>query len=521
MNMTEIREEETDITPVPSIWVRESQELLDKQLGHDWRKKYVVWDCTADHKDLPGDYKFSRLYRSATDSVDPEVFKFDFLNDGAKELMARCPELHEAMTNNEPIVFLFDVPKERGALVNSNTKTKTSMQSFEWGLSSRSLYAQYFYRIYIYKKAFQLKDAHIGVFAPTTYLSAAVFKKFREKFLQAFHYETGFVFDATELDKQKEDWALGFVHFSTKAPTLVHRFSLAAKHITENGVEDIDNTVVYNLDQEITASMWVRAGLRDRERIDLPQFSSVMNVRNNRKQGYVGQMGSVNFDSNSVANNHKDIIIASSTTTRSANVPIMDFNWHKVIPLFAARRSVKRNWLNWQQEYRIPDQEHPIWAQYQADSLVFSMFDTKSNQVSLGNVLYNDRVYDIRNEFFWIDPSKLLKMFTNRGFDDFYRDYVECETPYFLNILQNSPLSDDAQALLDSATHLMEISVDSRIEMHANHPEWHLHRWDAGYAQMKKVWMKHHMKEYKEFRAQFEKFRDNMAARTYLLGFLG
>ena len=521
MNVTEVKNKGLQTTIISNKWVKESMELLDKQLGKGWRQKYIVWDCTADQKEIPEQDKFKRLYRSATKSDNPDIFDFDFLNDGATELMARCPELHMAMSDDEPIVFLFDVPKERATLVDSGTKTKESMKSFSWGMSSRALYAQYFYRIYIYKRAFKFSDAHIGAFAPATYLSSSSFKKFREKFFQEFHYETGFVFDAACLDSQKEAWALSFVHFSASKPTLSHRYPMLLKEQQNDIVVTTGSTSIYNLDQEVSASMWVRVGLRDRERNSLPEFSSAMTVRYTRKKGYVGQVGTVNFDSNSVANNHKEVMLASSTTTRSSNVPIMDFNWQRVIPLFAARRCVDRNWENWQQEYRIPDTDHPIWPQYVADSLVYSIFDVKSRQTSLGNVLYNDRNYDIRNEFFWINPSQVLKMFVNRGFDDFYKDYLHSDVPYFQKMLDVAPISEQAEELLHSATQLFEKSVDSRIEMHANRPEWQLHRWDAGYAQLKRVWMRHHFDDYTRFRAQFEEFRQNMKERTYVLGFLG
>lgn len=516
-----VNNEQIENAPISEIWVEESQALLSKSLGEDWREKYIVWDCTSDQKKLKNTSKFSSLYRSCAQPKNSKHFEFDFLNDGAHELMSLCPELHKALLSDKPIVFLFDVPLDKSALLSDNTKTKKSMQSFNWGASSRAIYAQYFYRIYIYKKAFQLTNVHIGAFSPSLYLNSPDFKGFRNKFFDEFHYEKGFMFDSSQLDTQKEPWSLSFVHFSGNQPTLSHRFLMELKEIQSDLIVCINTISIYNLDQQLSACEYFNYGVDSLEKIELPEFNATMTVRNTRKKGYQGQMGAVSYDSNSVANNNKDVLICSSNTTRKTNIPILKSNWQNVLPLFTARRSVKRTWENWQYEYKTPDTSHDMWPEFVADSLVYSMFDDKSRQLSLGNVLYNDRVYDIRNHFFWIDPSRLLKMFSNKGFDDFYKDYLNSEIPFFQSLLATLPISKEAQSILQVATDLFEMSVNSRIEMHVNRPELQLHRWDAGFYQMQHVWKKLHKDEYLNFRNQFEVFRSLMEEKTFIIGYLG
>ena len=51
-------------------------------------------------------------------------------------------------------------------------------------------------------------------------------------------------------------------------------------------------------------------------------------------------------------------------------------------------------------------------------------------------------------------------------------------------------------------------------------PEVHLDSWDAGYAQLKKLWKEHFKEEFKEFRDLWKSFQDRMRPQVYELGFL-
>lgn len=81
-------------------------------------------------------------------------------------------------------------------------------------------------------------------------------------------------------------------------------------------------------------------------------------------------------------------------------------------------------------------------------------------------------------------------------------------------------LSPDAKEVLDMATHLYNISKETRKQMHEEHPEYHLDCWDAGYAQLKLVWQKYHPEEFKAFRAAYKRLEDRMRPLVYELGFL-
>ena len=76
----------------PSIWVDEAHKLMDKNLGPNWRKESIVWDCAWGTGNLTRDYNdFQHLYCSTLYEEDIKTgqkynpfnakFQYDFLND--------------------------------------------------------------------------------------------------------------------------------------------------------------------------------------------------------------------------------------------------------------------------------------------------------------------------------------------------------------------------------------------------------------------------------------------------------
>ena len=65
-----------------------------------------------------------------------------------------------------------------------------------------------------------------------------------------------------------------------------------------------------------------------------------------------------------------------------------------------------------------PNESHSLWQQFQYDSLVYSLFNTSSNQSSLRQIKYKEKLWDIKNEFFWISKSEIMELAENKFFDD-------------------------------------------------------------------------------------------------------
>jgi hypothetical protein len=198
-------------------------------------------------------------------------------------------------------------------------------------------------------------------------------------------------------------------------------------------------------------------------------------------------------------------------------------NLFRCLSLFSARRIVKGDWKNWYDEYITPNEEHEQFEQFKYDSLVYSLFESKSNQSSLRQIEYKGRLWDIKNEFFWMSADRMKTLADNMGYDELYNDARTSPDRHVYKLLfgpENiyEKLSPDAKAVLDKATELVELSMEMRQVM-AN-DENHLNSWDAGYAQLKLVWKEYFPEQFKEFRQLYKNMEDRMRPLVYELGFL-
>ncbi|MDG1950574.1 MAG: hypothetical protein P8J32_07215 [bacterium] len=525
------KQRETGEFYTPEIWVNQSHDLLAKQLGEDWKNKYTVWDCACGTKNLTEGHEFSDLY-SSTISVEDIVetdrdFVYDFLNGTNQDLEEIAPGLVDAFRQDKPILFYINPPYaaagKRGVANDKTgmaaTRTQALMKAEDWGGCTKQLYAQFFHRIQDIKKTFNLSNVQIGVFAPTIYLSAPSFKKFRARFFKEFSVESGFVFNASEFEMVNNDWGVAFIHLDGTIPNSKTSFPVSVKTRLGEEIIDQDPIVLYNLDSQQSAAKWVREELRGLDKVDLPQFSSALSWRDNNKLGVNNMIACANFDSNNVYKNNTDVFMVSSTSTRNSNVPIIEENWDKVISLYAARRSVSRTWLNWQDEYMAPNTSSPLWDQFVQDAIVFCMFDSKSNLSSV-DVEYKGCTHDIRNALFFMSPEDVLSSIKSKGLEQIEKDLEGAKNPFFLDKLDESRLSSKAKSILDFSRQTFFKSVETRKSDDDAYNSLRLHRWDAGYAQLKKSWKQFHPEDFKRLREMFIDFSDQMKSRAYELGFL-
>ena len=145
-----------------------------------------------------------------------------------------------------------------------------------------------------------------------------------------------------------------------------------------------------------------------------------------------------------------------------------------------------------------------------------SLFNSKSGQSSLCD-------YDIKNEFFWMSKDRMKELADENGYDNLYNDARTSSDRHVYNLLFGEEriydkLSDDAKAVLDKATELVEQSLQMRQVMADDHN--HLDSWDSGYAQLKLVWKEYFSDDFKEFRDMYKGLEGRMRPLVYELGFL-
>lgn len=287
-----------------------------------------------------------------------------------------------------------------------------------------------------------------------------------------------------------------------------------------------DEKSFYNTDDKVRLNDWARHKVKMKNLKDCPQMSSALNVQpdgySKMMDGGLGYMWSCK---NIIKGNTQEVSIFPSgfSASNSNGYTIFGENLFETVILFTVRRLIVNNWLNTVDEYLAPNEEHEQFEQFKYDSLVYSLFESKSNQSSLRQVEYKGQLWDIKNEFFWMSVNQIKELADQNGYDELYSDARTSDDRHVYKLLFGEEriydkLSEDAKVVLDKAIELVERSMEMRQVM-AN-DENHLDSWDASYAQLKLVWKEYFPEEFKEFRQLYKNLEDRMRPLVYELGFL-
>lgn len=520
----------------PTIWVNEAHKMISENLGEDWKEKYVVWDCACGTGNLTRDYNFKELYCSTLEQSDIDTmnmmrynmeatkFQFDFLNDSLNKL----PEgLKTAFKEGKEILFFINPPYARGTDFGSKSTCKESlsnnvndeMVSSGWsGQASTNLYTNFLYRIWTLNEN---KNVTVANFSPSLYKTGPSFVNFRKYFLEKFKLEYSMLFCSNHFSNTSSDWAIDFsIWFNGTGD--INIFESEIKDIHTTGIKIISRKKLYNLDGLKLAGEYVRKeldGLKTYEKLTL---SSALKLKETGHGKLVkNSIGCFVNNANNIYYNGTNVSLLSEAFSGFAGLSIIPENFHKVTTLFTARKSISVNWINCKDEYMAPNENHPEWNQFVNDSIVYSLFNNSSQQSSLRQVEYKDKIWDIKNEFFWLSNEQMKKLANSHSFDDMYSDTkIHNQERFVYNKLNGLELSGDAVEVLAYATALVENSIDMRKLMHKSHPEYHLNSWDAGYAQLKLVWKEYFPDEFKTFRNMYKEFEQRLIPMVYELGFL-
>jgi hypothetical protein len=260
--------------------------------------------------------------------------------------------------------------------------------------------------------------------------------------------------------------------------------------------------------------------------IDYPKLSSFNNVKE-CDGGFgmdINSFGVIVSPGNNIQENDKGVrLLTGGNISNHGKVFVGKSDFLKKLLLFTVRKSIKFNWINQKDEYLAPNEEHEQFEQFKYDSLVYSLFHIHSFQSSLRQVEYKDKLWDIKNEFFWMSKDRMKELADENGYDNLYNDARTSSDRHVYNLLFGEEriydkLSDDARVVLDKATELVEQSLQMRQVM--SNDENHLDSWDAGYAQLKLVWKEYFPVEFDEFRQLYKNMEDRMRPLVYELGFL-
>lgn len=516
----------------PTLFVDYAHDMISKEFGEDWKEKYVVWDNSAGTKNLTRDYYFKELYCSTLEQAELDIskqynkeatsFQFDFLNDSLDKLPKG---LLEAFEQNKPIIFFMNPPYGTAGNQNETSKkgiAKTmineQMLNDKVGASSQNLYAQFIYRIMMIKRKYNLTNCHIGMFTPTLYLSGSSWKCFRKEFFNDFIYHDGCVFKASHFADVANNWGIAFSIWKNGVNENNSEFThkLIDKPTDEIEIVGIKN--IYNLDNLVKANEWCR--ISKKSNVTVPNMSNALNIKENNYKIAEGFLGYMYNKSNNVDKNTQEVALFSTMFSDAHGITLFKDNFTKCTALFSARKLIEKNWVNSKDEYLAPNTEHPLWQEFENDSIVYSLFHSASNQSSLRQIEYKGKLWDIKNEFFWMSRKEMMSLANENGNDVCYQDANVSTDRYVYNLLQNITLSEEAQLVLDKACELVRKTFKYRMMFDEDNENYQINNWDASYYQMKPLWKEYAKDDFEEFKSLYKKLGDKMRPMVYELGFL-
>lgn len=201
-------------------------------------------------------------------------------------------------------------------------------------------------------------------------------------------------------------------------------------------------------------------------------------------------------------------------------ISMVGYNVLKCTALFAARALINCEWYNCKDEYMKPNTEHPKYKEFENDSIIISLFHSKSQQSSLRQIKYDNKIWDIRNEFFWLSKYQMMELAKEYNYEELYNDALVSNERFIYKYLNTITLSKEAQAVLDKATDLLIKGFKYRKQENDEHREYHLNTFDASFYQNKIIWKKYLPDEYNEFQKLFKTLCNKVIPMVYELGFL-
>ena len=188
--------------------------------------------------------------------------------------------------------------------------------------------------------------------------------------------------------------------------------------------------------------------------------------------------------------------------------------------IFTARKLIESTWINNKDNYLQPDETNSKWEEFKTDSYIYSLFHSASNQSSLHNLAYDNKTWNIKNEFFFMSKQEIMDLADKHGYDFTYNDARVSEERFVYKKLQNISLSNEAKSVLDKAKELTIKTFEYREMFNQQYPEYQIMNWDCGWYQIKGLLKEYFADDLADFNDLFKQLSDKMRPCVYELGFL-
>ena len=491
-----------------------------------------TWDQSSGLKGDTRFYKYHRLYCSTINPTDIKVakkynqgsidFPYDFFTSNFHKLPYELRmELGLIENENEKDLklveefnFTNNPPMKHSGSLHGNvklhgkglTKTMVSKRVQKLNLGGSGNIAKETSCLYLLEQVNILLRSKLKKAFITTYLNANILTKGAFYGLRKYLYDSGcrflsgFIFPASEFSGNSKNWAMVFIIFQWKrnlismGTNFIDQYPLKIRKNINGKLTVTGYKTLHGVNNILT--FWPKSIVETRSDILVPSITSAL-----KPTGMLGKVknGCIGYLSRSRGDNW----VVCSTIWVVSGTTITKHNFMESVALFSCGKlvpSVVSTWLAESSEMMEPNFNHTEYKQWNNDCIIFSLFNSESEQSSLRKIKcdgfwtdvkngdFEISFHDVKNEWFWNSNQQIFQLANQCGNNDIVQDTKNFNQEAFVySILQNIKLSDDANEILHMANDLLVSSFPERKKLHTIYPEWHLNTWDAGWHQIKKI----------------------------------
>ncbi|MCI6815710.1 MAG: hypothetical protein MR876_03980, partial [Treponema porcinum] len=487
--------------------VEKAYELLNRTLGKNWQRDYIVWDMCCGVGNLETKHSNHRnIFMSTLDQADVDVmkaaktcraatrFQYDYLNDDITDdgkidysLTEKIPQnlrtaIAEAKAGKDAagkpakkILVLINPPyAESGEGINKGNKEKVAKTKFvrtamkEYGKATNELFTQFIARI-----AEEIPNATIAMFSTLKYVNATNFQDFRKKWNVSFL--DGFIVHSKAFDGINGNFPIGFLIWKTYKENKEFPVEISCE-VLDKDAKPIGQKSFYNLSSENFLSKWIkRASVNEEEVIALK------NAVTEAGTGKWSDNAIAHFlcDSNDLQNAGQATAIFSSTVKigHKGTCFVTPENLWQVAIVFSVRQLIPHTWINHNDQFLKPTSE--LSDEFKSDCLVWMLFNGKNLTAGADNLVWDNREWSITNHFIPYTEDEVNA--PDRFESDFMVRYIE-KLPHLSGT--DSPFSFEARAVLEEGKKLWRAYFSATDERTVR-DKYKLNRSDAGWYQIR------------------------------------
>ena len=534
----------------PVEFAAKGLEYLERTIGKNWWQsgKYRFWDMAAGTGNLEFALPSSALkycYISTLDEEDAKYcqkifpsatcFQYDYLADDIAQLSGSLtygmkykmpqnlvddlanPDLKWIIFINPPFATANTVGGETGKK-SKDTVSKTSIREWmndeNYGEASRELFTQFLFRI---SKEFKGKDAHLCLFSKLKYLNSNNDQKIRDGFFQ-YQYERGFIFPIKCFYGSKGDFPVGFLVWDLSKTKHLKEQNITID-VFNQYVEKIGTKVLPSVERTAMLNKWCPRPKWDGHSI-MPMFSSALSqqTENKDKRDHIAPGFLCSLSSNGDDFQHQNsVFILSAPYANAGAFSVTRENFEKAMVLHAVKKLPKAKWTNDRDAFYAPAKELP--QEFVDDCIVWSAFADSNYTVSLRNIHYQGKVYQIINNLYPFSLDEIRRWPCANG-DISAQMSAANEDRYLASWLDGRTLSAEAAAVMFAAKKLYQVFYAEL--MNTRWMQFKIETWDVGIYQVRSALKDVGLAadELAALKSAHDALREKLLPQVYSLGFL-